>query len=158
MYLISFITFLFGIFQTKTLSLSNWISLNTFKINFGLTLNWEFYVCFLIWSIALLILIYSLDYIKDSLDFTLFYYYLSFFTTSISIIVVSSDIFTLLVGWECVGISSYLLINFWNLRTLFFVYEKAFIKCTVILQSITVHLLTSFLFFTWWYHLCNLSQ
>lgn len=41
---------------------------------------------------------------------------MSFFITSITIIVISSNIFTLLIGWEGVGIISYLLINYWNIR------------------------------------------
>lgn len=41
---------------------------------------------------------------------------MSFFVTSISILVIGSNIFVLLIGWEGVGIASYFLINYWNLR------------------------------------------
>ena len=53
---------------------------------------------------------------KGSLDYNLFYIYMFIFVGSISVLSLSGNLLVLLVGWEGVGILSYLLINYWNLR------------------------------------------
>ena len=116
LYLMSFITFLLILGQQNIIVFSNWLKLNTFELAFSISLQWEFFTCLLIWFVSLCILIYSLNYISETLDYFLFYIYMGFFITSISILVIGSNIFILLIGWEGVGIVSYFLINYWNLR------------------------------------------
>lgn len=63
-----------------------------------------------------MILTYSLNYMSETLDFNLFYIYMVFFILSITVLTVGSNLFSMLIGWEGVGVISYLLINYWNLR------------------------------------------
>jgi NADH-quinone oxidoreductase subunit L len=64
-------------------------------------------------SISLMVHIYSLGYMHGDVRFTWFYVVLSLFTGAMLVVVVSSDLIQLLVGWEIMGVCSYLLIGHW---------------------------------------------
>lgn len=66
-------------------------------------------VCF----VALLVHIYSTAYMKDDRRFTFFYAVLSLFTASMLNLVLANNLLQMLVGWEGVGVCSYLLIGHW---------------------------------------------
>ena len=66
--------------------------------------------------ISTLIQIYSLEYMGNDPNLSRFFSFLSIFSFSMLIIVSAENLFILLLGWELVGISSYLLISFWNTR------------------------------------------
>src|SRR5207237_8950379 len=57
--------------------------------------------------------IYSLGYMKGDRRFTAYYAFLSLFTASMLNLVIADNLFQRLVGWELVGICSYLLIGHW---------------------------------------------
>ena len=57
--------------------------------------------------------VYSLGYLKGDRRFTIYYAWLSLFTASMLNLVIADNLFQLLVGWELVGICSYLLIGHW---------------------------------------------
>lgn len=63
--------------------------------------------------VALLVHIYSTAYMKDDRRFTFFYAVLSLFTASMLNLVLANNLLQMLVGWEGVGICSYLLIGHW---------------------------------------------
>ena len=64
-------------------------------------------------SVSLLVHYYSISYMKDEISFNRFFIYTNFFTFSMLLIVLSNNFFQLFIGWELVGLSSYLLIGFW---------------------------------------------
>jgi len=64
-------------------------------------------------SISLCVHIYSLGYMKGDVRFTWFYTVLSLFTSAMLVVVLANNLFQLLVGWEVMGVCSYLLIGHW---------------------------------------------
>ncbi len=75
----------------------------------GLTVMMLFVVTF----ISLLVHIYSSAYMKDDRRFTHYYAALSLFTASMLLLVVADNLLLLLVGWELVGLCSFMLIGHW---------------------------------------------
>ncbi|MBA3552612.1 MAG: NADH-quinone oxidoreductase subunit L, partial [Actinobacteria bacterium] len=63
--------------------------------------------------VSLCVQVYSLGYMHGDARFTWFYAVLSLFTGAMLDVVVANNLFQLLVGWELMGISSYLLIGHW---------------------------------------------
>jgi NADH-quinone oxidoreductase subunit L len=66
-------------------------------------------VCF----VGLLIFIYSLGYMAEDENFTRFYCFLSLFAGAMLAVVIANSLLLLFMGWELVGLTSYLLIGFW---------------------------------------------
>ncbi len=64
-------------------------------------------------AISLCVHVYSLGYMKDDVRYTWFYVVLSLFTGAMLNVVIASNLFQLLVGWEVMGVCSYLLIGHW---------------------------------------------
>ncbi len=68
---------------------------------------------FVVTLISLLVHIYSLEYMHGDIRFTHFYAILSLFTASMLLLVVADNTLQLLVGWELVGVCSFMLIGHW---------------------------------------------
>ena len=68
---------------------------------------------FVVTTISLLVHIYSIAYMRGDRRFTYFYAALSLFSASMLLLVVSSNLLQLLVGWELVGVCSFMLIGHW---------------------------------------------
>jgi len=68
---------------------------------------------FVVTLISLLVHVYSVDYMKGDRRFTYFYAALSLFTASMLLLVVADNTLMLLVGWELVGVCSFMLIGHW---------------------------------------------
>ena len=64
-------------------------------------------------AISLCVHVYSLGYMKGDVRYTWFYVVISLFTSSMLVVVLANNLFELLVGWEIMGICSYLLIGHW---------------------------------------------
>jgi NADH-quinone oxidoreductase subunit L len=64
-------------------------------------------------TVSLCVHVYSLGYMKDDVRYVWFYVVLSLFTGSMLNVVIADNLFQLLVGWELMGICSYLLIGHW---------------------------------------------
>jgi NADH-quinone oxidoreductase subunit L len=73
-------------------------------------------VCFvlLITGVGSLIHIYSIGYMEHDPDRRRFFGYLNLFVASMLLLVLADSYLLLYVGWEGVGLASYLLIGFWN--------------------------------------------
>ena len=67
-------------------------------------------------GVGLLIHIYAVGYMHGDERFSRFFTYLNFFIASMLILVLANNFAVLFVGWELVGLSSYLLISFWFTR------------------------------------------
>jgi len=99
------------------LNLSQWIYIDT------LELDWSF--CFdsltaimlvIVTFISSLVHLYSTEYMENDPHLSRFMSYLSLFTFFMLILVTANNFLQMFVGWEGVGICSYLLINFWFTR------------------------------------------
>jgi proton-translocating NADH-quinone oxidoreductase chain L len=64
-------------------------------------------------TVSLLVNFYSQGYMSDSAGYSRFYSYLALFTFSMLVIVFAANFLVIFIGWELVGLSSYLLIGFW---------------------------------------------
>ncbi|OOK83081.1 proton-translocating NADH-quinone oxidoreductase, chain L family protein [Mycobacterium kansasii] len=91
-----------------------WIPVGGLQVDFGLQLD-QLSMCFvlLITGVGSLIHIYSVAYMKDDPDRRRFFGYLNLFLASMLLLVVADNYALLYVGWEGVGLASYLLIGFW---------------------------------------------
>lgn len=78
--------------------------------------NLTFLMIFVVTFISLLVHIYSSEYMSLDPHLTRFLSYLSLFTFFMLILITASNFIQMFVGWEGVGLSSYLLINFWFTR------------------------------------------
>jgi len=97
--------------------LGTWMVFSYFKI------QWSFLfdpICcimmFMVTLISFLIHLYSIEYMKDDPRLPLFMSYLTLFTFFMLILLSSGNLVQLFLGWEGIGLSSYLLIGFWFSR------------------------------------------
>jgi NADH-quinone oxidoreductase subunit L len=67
----------------------------------------------LVTVVSLMVHIYSREYMHGEVRFTYFFAMLSFFTFSMLLLVIANNLILAIVGWELVGLSSYLLIGFY---------------------------------------------
>ncbi|KFN44726.1 NADH-quinone oxidoreductase subunit L [Arenimonas oryziterrae] len=78
--------------------------------------------------VSLLVHVYTIGYMKDDPGYQRFFSYISLFTFSMLMLVMSNNFLQLFFGWEAVGLVSYLLIGFWFKRpTAIFANMKAFL-------------------------------
>ena len=78
--------------------------------------------------VSLMVHIYTIGYMADDPGYQRFFSYISLFTFSMLMLVMSNNFLQLFFGWEAVGLVSYLLIGFWYTRpTAIFANLKAFI-------------------------------
>jgi NADH-quinone oxidoreductase subunit L len=78
--------------------------------------------------VSLLVHIYTIGYMKDDPGYQRFFSYISLFTFSMLMLVMSNNFLQLFFGWEAVGLVSYLLIGFWYKRpSAIFANLKAFL-------------------------------
>lgn len=70
----------------------------------------------LVISVSLTVHIYSIEYMADDPNRNLFLGYLSLFTSFMLLLVSAGNFIQFFVGWEGIGLCSYLLINFWYMR------------------------------------------
>jgi NADH-quinone oxidoreductase subunit L len=98
-----------------TQTLFTWIEVGTFKVDAALLLD-QLSICFvlLISGVGTLIHIYSISYMAHDENRRRFFAYLNLFIASMLLLVLGNSYLNLYVGWEGVGLASYLLIGFWN--------------------------------------------
>ncbi len=95
----------------------------------------------LILFISSLVQIYSIDYMAHDSNQPKFVAYLVLFTAFMILLVISNNLLLLFIGWEGVGLSSFLLINFWSTRALA---QKAALKALLVNRIGDLFLLYSF--------------
>ena len=95
--------------------LFEWINVGNFNVDAGLLLD-QLSICFvlLITGVGTLIHIYSISYMSHDHDRRRFFAYLNLFIAAMLLLVLGDSYLNLYVGWEGVGLASYLLIGFWN--------------------------------------------
>ncbi|MBK1679330.1 NADH-quinone oxidoreductase subunit L [Rhodocyclus tenuis] len=78
--------------------------------------------------VSLMVHIYTVGYMRDDPGYNRFFSYISLFTFSMLMLVMSNNFMQLFFGWEAVGLVSYLLIGFWYTRpSAIFANLKAFL-------------------------------
>lgn len=119
--LISFILSVMSFYQVQStgtpiqVDLFNWIALENFNISFGFLLDqlsilWLLFVT----GIGTLIHLYSISYMKGDENYAKFFSYLNLFIFCMIVLVSGSNLLMMFIGWEGVGLCSYLLIGFWH--------------------------------------------
>src|SRR3990167_9547579 len=121
--LLTFITFLIVFYE---ISLSNsicffkiggWIDSEYLNLEWGILVdNLTSVMMLLVITVSLLVHIFSLNYMKNDPHFSRFMSYLSLFTFFMLILITADNFAQMFLGWEGVGLASYLLINFWFTR------------------------------------------
>ena len=103
--------------EERTISqhLFDWIAVGTFTVPFGLHLD-QLSICFvlLITGVGSLIHVYSIGYMEHDPNRRRFFAYLNLFIAAMLLLVLANNYLLLYVGWEGVGLASYLLISFWQ--------------------------------------------
>ncbi|SFJ66633.1 NADH-quinone oxidoreductase subunit L [Myroides guanonis] len=118
---ISFVVSVISFFQVQStgtpiqVDLFNWIALENFNISFGFLLDqlsilWLLFVT----GIGTLIHLYSTSYMKGDENYAKFFSYLNLFIFFMIVLVTGSNLLMMFIGWEGVGLCSYLLIGFWH--------------------------------------------
>ncbi|WP_131106668.1 NADH-quinone oxidoreductase subunit L [Ornithinimicrobium sufpigmenti] len=97
------------------LPLWDWISFGDFTLHAGLLMDpLSLAFVMLITFVGSLIHVYSLGYMEGDPDKRRFFAYLNLFVAAMLVLVLADSFVLLFVGWEGVGLASYLLIGFWN--------------------------------------------
>src|SRR5512133_1726000 len=94
--------------------LYTWLDAGGFKASVSFLLDaLSLVFCFVITFVGTLIHIYSVEFMKEDEGFSRFFAYMNLFVSSMLILVLADNLLLLYLGWEGVGLCSYLLIGFW---------------------------------------------
>jgi NADH-quinone oxidoreductase subunit L len=91
-----------------------WVDVGTLRADVGFWLDpLSAVMVLVVTGVGFLIHVYSVGYMHDDPDVPRFFTYLNLFVTAMLILVLADNLLLLFVGWEGVGLCSYLLIGFW---------------------------------------------
>ncbi len=97
-----------------TVSLFLWIATGAVSVQAGLLLDpLSALMALLVTGVSFLIHAYSVGYMADEEHFSRYFAYLNLFVASMLLLVLANTLLVMFVGWELVGLCSYLLIGFW---------------------------------------------
>lgn len=101
--------------RSESVHLFDWITAGELNVSAGLLIDpLSLSFVLLITIVGTLIHIYSIAYMENDVDRRRFFAYLNLFIAAMLILVTADSYAMLFVGWEGVGLASYLLIGFWN--------------------------------------------
>ena len=105
-----------------------WMTVGSFQMNVGFLIDpLTALMMTVVTFVSLMVHIYTIGYMADDDGYNRFFAYISLFTFSMLMLVMSNNFLQLFFGWEAVGLVSYLLIGFWFKRpTAIFANLKAF--------------------------------
>ena len=96
-------------------TLCNWIDIPLLKVDIGFLFDALSRIMLLfVTGIGTLIALYSIGYMHGDRGFARFFAYINLFLFSMIVLVLSDSLLLTFLGWEGVGLCSYLLIGFWN--------------------------------------------
>jgi NADH-quinone oxidoreductase subunit L len=107
----------------------SWMTLGNLKLEVGFMIDslTAMMMC-VVTFVSLMVHIYTIGYMHDDEGYNRFFSYISLFTFSMLMLVMSNNFLQLFFGWEAVGLVSYLLIGFWFKRpTAIYANMKAFL-------------------------------
>ena len=91
-----------------------WINAGNLKVDISFSLDaLSLVFCFVITFVGFLIHLYSIGFMAKDEGFTRFFAYMNLFVGSMLVLVLADNILLMYLGWEGVGLCSYLLIGFW---------------------------------------------
>ena len=120
--IVALLTFIAGIGFLKSLPqvksysvvIWEWINAGNLKADISFSLDaLSLVFCFVITFVGFLIHVYSIEFMAKDEGFSRFFAYMNLFVGSMLILVLADNILLLYLGWEGVGLCSYLLIGFW---------------------------------------------
>ncbi|MEO6886643.1 MAG: NADH-quinone oxidoreductase subunit L [Jatrophihabitantaceae bacterium] len=95
----------------------SWIPVGSFQVDFGILLDpLSLVFVLLITGVGALIHIYAVGYMANDAGRRRFFGYFNFFIAAMLLLVIANSYLVLYVGWECVGLASYLLISYYRNR------------------------------------------
>lgn len=101
--------------RTRLVHLYQWVSVGSFKADVNLLIDpLSISFVLLITGVGSLIHIYSIGYMAHDPERRRFFAYLNLFVAAMLLLVLADNYLSLYVGWEGVGLASYLLIGFWQ--------------------------------------------
>ena len=104
---------------TYKLLLLKWIKIGIINLNWQVNINKiTIVMLLLVITVSSLVHIYSLSYMEEDPHLNRFMSYLSLFTFFMLTLITAPNLIQLFIGWEGVGVCSYLLISFWSTRLL----------------------------------------
>ena len=116
-FLISVVLFLNFQYQ-YTVQLFDWISVGSLQIPFQYQIDQlSLIMLLLVTGVGFLIHVYSIGYMHHDENVGKFFSFLNLFIFSMLVLVMGANFVILFIGWEGVGLCSYLLIGFWNKNT-----------------------------------------
>jgi NADH-quinone oxidoreductase subunit L len=107
----------------------NWMTVGGLKMEVGFLIDslTAMMMC-VVTFVSLMVHLYTVGYMEEDEGYNRFFAYISLFTFSMLMLVMSNNLLQLFFGWEAVGLVSYLLIGFWfNKPTAIFANMKAFL-------------------------------
>jgi NADH-quinone oxidoreductase subunit L len=135
--------------ESTTVTLYQWIGVGDFHINVAALVDPLSSVMLLVVTVvSFLIFVYSNGYMAHDHGFHRFFTWLSLFVFAMLILVMADNYLLMFVGWEGVGLCSYLLIGFWFERPEPYVAaKKAFVMNRIGDWGYTIGMITTFLVF-----------
>src|SRR5689334_17654238 len=101
--------------RSETVRLFEWFTVGNVKVDFTLLIDpLSILFVLLITGVGSLIHIYSIGYMEHDVRRRRFFAYLNLFVAAMLLLVLAADYLLVFVGWEGVGLASYLLIGFWQ--------------------------------------------
>lgn len=106
-----------------------WLTSGAFRFEVGFLIdNLTAMMMVVVTFVSLMVHIYTIGYMHEDPGYSRFFSYISLFTFSMLMLVMSNNFMQLFFGWEAVGLVSYLLIGFWYTRpTAIYANLKAFL-------------------------------
>ncbi len=112
--LITFITFLSQPVPQYQTTVFPWISAGVYRAQVGFLIDGlSCTLMLVVTGVGLLIHVYSTAYMHDEEDYARYFTYLNLFVGAMLILIMADNYLLMFVGWEGVGLCSYLLIGFW---------------------------------------------
>ncbi|NMM24240.1 MAG: NADH-quinone oxidoreductase subunit L [Phycicoccus sp.] len=132
--------------RAQSLHLFSWVPAGSFQVEAGMLVDpLSMAFVLLVTFVGSLILVYSLGYMAHDPEKRRFFAFLNLFVAAMLLLVLADSYLLLYVGWEGVGLASYLLIGFWNHNPTFATAaNKAFIANRVGDFGLTVAMMLMF--------------
>jgi NADH-quinone oxidoreductase subunit L len=98
-------------------NVGNWLYLDEYNLNVNFTLMCDHITIvflFLVSIVSFFVSVFSIGYMKNDKNPGKYYTFLSLFIFFMLLLILAENMFVLFIGWEGVGLCSYLLIGFWH--------------------------------------------